>query len=387
MKYRVTCLTPTLVGDGQRLSPIDYMVWKEHVNVLDQRRIFKLLAKGPRLEGYLSQIRKAEKLDFANWGGFAQNFAGRRITFEDPALAAVWEKQRAEALFIPTFAAGPAGPYLPASALRGALHTALLFHRWQDVIWERVQQRIDRDKDARRLAEPAEEFAIGLGGSSRMRSFGLADTAHVAASAMKVYLLRTANLVERGGRFELAWKTSSRGNAEPRRVDESAAVFCEMASPGTVFEGDWFARKYLANPEMLRALRWKEPVRSKTIMEAANAFSACLLAIHRRYASLAGLKALDESLGRLESRLEQARASSNSCLLAVGWGTGFLSKTGHPETDGERYRKLLRQLPPFSGVSQSGRPFPKTRRVVFLAGQPAALPGWVHLEMEDPAAD
>ena len=28
MKYRVTCLTPTLVGDGQKLSPIDYMVWR-----------------------------------------------------------------------------------------------------------------------------------------------------------------------------------------------------------------------------------------------------------------------------------------------------------------------------------------------------------------------
>ena len=50
MRYRVTCLTPTLVGDGRRLSPIDYMVWKDHVNVLDQWRIFRLLAKGPRLE-------------------------------------------------------------------------------------------------------------------------------------------------------------------------------------------------------------------------------------------------------------------------------------------------------------------------------------------------
>ena len=54
MKYRVTCLTPTLVGDGERLSPIDYMVWKDQVNVLDQQRIFRLLARGPRLEGYLA---------------------------------------------------------------------------------------------------------------------------------------------------------------------------------------------------------------------------------------------------------------------------------------------------------------------------------------------
>ena len=29
MRYRLTCLTPLLVGDGSKLSPIDYMVWKE----------------------------------------------------------------------------------------------------------------------------------------------------------------------------------------------------------------------------------------------------------------------------------------------------------------------------------------------------------------------
>ena len=66
MKYRLKALTPLLVGDGRRLSPMDYMVWKDQVNVLDQHRIFRLLAKGPRLEGYLSQLRKAERLDFAS---------------------------------------------------------------------------------------------------------------------------------------------------------------------------------------------------------------------------------------------------------------------------------------------------------------------------------
>ena len=86
MNYRVTVLTPTLVGDGSKLSPIDYMVWRDQVNVLDQTRIFRLLSKGPRLEGYLTQLRKATKLDFASWGGFAQNYAGRRIPFEDAAL-------------------------------------------------------------------------------------------------------------------------------------------------------------------------------------------------------------------------------------------------------------------------------------------------------------
>ena len=77
MNYRLTCLTPTLVGDGQRLSPIDYMVWKDHVNVLDQWRIFRLLAKGPRLEGYLSQLKKADKLDFASWGRSEERRVGK----------------------------------------------------------------------------------------------------------------------------------------------------------------------------------------------------------------------------------------------------------------------------------------------------------------------
>jgi len=92
MRYRLTCLTPLLVGDGRKLSPIDYMVWKDQVNVLDQWRIFRLLAKGPRLEGYLNQLKTATKLDFASWGGFAQNFAGRRIPFENAAYAAYWNR-------------------------------------------------------------------------------------------------------------------------------------------------------------------------------------------------------------------------------------------------------------------------------------------------------
>ena len=132
MKYRVTCLTPTLVGDGQKLAPIDYMVWKDHVNVLDQRRIFRLLAKGPRLEGYLAQLKKADKLDFASWGGFAQNFAGRRIPFEHASSVPVWERAHSENLFIPTFATSPSGPYLPATAIKGALRTGAVFDRWTE---------------------------------------------------------------------------------------------------------------------------------------------------------------------------------------------------------------------------------------------------------------
>ena len=141
MNYKVTALTPLLVGDGRELSPIDYMVWKDQVNVLDQARIFSLLARGPRLEGYLTQLRKATKLDFASWGGFAQNFSQRRIPFENAASTAIWNAAPSESLFIPTFAADYRGPYLPASALKGALRTGLVFSRWSAATMERVAGR------------------------------------------------------------------------------------------------------------------------------------------------------------------------------------------------------------------------------------------------------
>jgi CRISPR-associated protein Csm5 len=384
MIYEVTCLTPTLVGDGQKLAPIDYMVWKDHVNVLDQRRIIKLLAKGPRLEGYLAQVRKAEKLDFASWGGFAQNFAGRRIPFEHTSLTGTWERQHAEHLFIPTFASGPAGPYLPASALRGALHTALMTSRWSDHLLKQLEEKFAGDRLPRRPAELAEDAAVGGEGYSRMRSISLADSVVVPATAMKVFLVRTSTLVARGGgKLELGWKQAGRGTVDGRRADESTPIFCEMAPEGTTFRGKWSERAFLSQPEVLRALRWKEALPAAKLLSAANESAKRMLALHKQYAETAGLRRLNETVAKLEQRLAEVSAAGNGCLLPLGWGGGFLSKAGHPDPSQEGFRRLLRQLPYYARAIQSGLPFPKTRRIVFQGGEPATLPGWVELRLSE----
>jgi len=91
------------------------------------RRIFRLLARGPRLDGYLAQLKRAERLDFASWGGFAQNFAGRRIPFEHSSAAVHWERARERKPPHPDLRRRYTGPYLPGSALRGALRTGMVF--------------------------------------------------------------------------------------------------------------------------------------------------------------------------------------------------------------------------------------------------------------------
>jgi CRISPR-associated protein Csm5 len=313
MNYQVTCLTPTLVGDGHKLSPIDYMVWKDQVNILDQNRIFKLLSKGPRLEGYLAQLKKATKLDFASWGGFAQNFAGRRIAFEHASGAAEWNKTSAEYCVIPTFSSGPTGPYLPGAAIKGALRTSLLVNAWKDSLLA--------DLPSRRPGEAAEKATIG----SRTRSILASDSNTVPDSTFKIYMVKTATM-QGTTNLQLGWKP--------------IPDFAEMAVPGAVFQGNW------------RDDREHHGINRKKVFAAANDYAS----------------------------LEQAR-TSGSCVLVIGWGGGFVSKSAVLDTSNPDYRKILQAHPFYERAIRSGLPFPKTRRIVYQNNQPATLAGWVELKL------
>ena len=375
MKYRLTCLSPTLVGDGQRLAPIDYMVWKDHVNVLDQRRIFRLLAKGPRLDGYLSQLKKAEKLDFASWGGFAQNYAGRRIPFEHPSSAQYWEKTRAENLFIPTFSTGPSGPYLPGTAIKGALRTGVVHGKLTPRLLNELSSRaISEGRLPRNPGRSIEEGAIGAGGADSMRLVSASDSETVPESSFKIYLLRTSTLEARGGgKFELAWKQSPRGSV--KRLEDGTPSFAEMAVPGTIFEGEWHENTFAAKS------RNKGPVDASNMFELANTYAEQLLQVQKQYSEWTGLAILKATLDQLASRLAEIRQASRGCLLALGWSAGFLSKVAYLNTQDDWSRQILRQVSFYARAIQSGLPFPKTRRIVFLANQPATLAGFVHLEI------
>lgn len=381
MRYRLTCLTPLLVGDGRKLSPIDYMVWKDQVNVLDQWRIFRLLSKGPRLDGYLAQLKRADKLDFASWGGFAQNFADRRIPFESAAYSAYWNRASGESLHIPTFAAGASGPYLPGAAIKGALRTGMVSAHWKSGMLSEMAARLQGgERLPRRLAEGAEEQAVGSAGISRMRLVSVADSAPVNVALFKVYLLRVSTLQPRGGAYALGWKQSPRGAVDGARPDDSTPVFAEMAAPGSVFEGNWQEKSFYTQPEIRRAVRWQESFNRERIFEAANNYAGRLLELHQQYAAWTGLELLAHQIADLQKRLDDAR-QAGQCLLSMGWGGGLLSKSAWLDTTDASYRQILQNVSLYSRALSSNLPFPKTRRIVFVNNKPASLPGWALLEV------
>ncbi|MDP9053748.1 MAG: type III-A CRISPR-associated RAMP protein Csm5 [Acidobacteriota bacterium] len=376
VNYRLTVLTPTLVGNGDKLSPIDYMVWRDQVNVLDQPRIFRLLSKGPRLEGYLEQLRKATKLDFASWGGFAQNYADRRIPFEDPSYTLYWERAQAESLSIPTFAVSKEGPYLPGAAVKGALRTAWIFaHAKASALTELAE------KPSRRPAERMEQQSAGSGGSDRMRAISVADSGAKTRDPFRIYMLRLAILTAKAPQqYALGWKQTGRGAVDGRRPDDGTPTFAEMADPGASFEGIWRENAFLNREEVRQVLRWSGPVTHERLFDAANRYAEKQLELHAQYAAWTGLETLATSISALQAKLAEAR-TNGGCLLAIGWGAGFLSKSAAIGIEEQEHRKVLETLPYYEQAIKSGLPFPKTRRIVFLKNKPATLPGWVELKI------
>jgi CRISPR-associated protein Csm5 len=194
-----------------------------------------------------------------------------------------------------------------------------------------------------------------------------------------VYLLRVSTLESRGGKYELGWKQAPHGSA--KRAEDSTPIFAEMAVPGTAFEGDWDESAFLRRPEISKALRKRAPLDTASMLNSVNAYTEQLLRIHKQYATWTGLAILSNMLDQLAERLVQIREANRGCLLPLGWGAGFLSKAAFLDTKDDAFRQILRQVPFYARAIQSGLPFPKTRKIVFLGNQPATLPGFVHLEV------
>ena len=325
IRWRLTVLTPTLVGDGKRLAPIDYMVWKDQVNVLDQSLIFRRLAGTPRMDGYLAELSRAKRLEFKSWGGYAQSYAVRRIPLEDPGLSAQWEAARDEDIFIPTFHAGPQGKILPATAIKGALKTALL------------GARVSVDQMASARHQAAGKLLLGL---------RLGDGSPAADEQYKVYYSRVAAPVKAGG-ADLRWK--------------AAPTFVECAVPGTVFSGRGSLEEDLTND-----------------LAAASSHSRQTLDRQRQFATTHRIGKLAQTLDAVAA----AVAANDGCLLSIGWGGGFVSKSIATGPRLVAARALLETVPGYREALATAFAFPKSQRILNLSGEPGTVPGWVRFDYD-----
>jgi CRISPR-associated protein Csm5 len=269
--------------------------------------------------------------------------------------------------------------------LKGALRTACVWSRWNAAVLAEIAGRMEGERGLRRPGAAAETMTFGNAGSDPMRVVAAGDSGVVAGDRFRVYLVRVATLQasKSAGALELAWKQSPRGSVPAQRVQDSTAQFVEMAVPGAEFQGSWTQNEFLRRPEVARANHWRGRHDSSELLRIANDWAAGLLAAQRQYAESARLTRVGESVRAVEAELGRVRESGSGCLLSLGWGGGLLTKAAFTDTSSEEYRRILRQLPAFAQAVRTGLPFPKTRKIVFAGGEPAAFPGWVRLSLAD----
>jgi CRISPR-associated protein Csm5 len=337
-----------LTGSGEQLTPIDYMVWQNEVRVLDQERIFKLLARNPRLESYLDQLRKSERLDWAQWGGYAQNYSSARIPFASAGLSSIWEKARNEDLYIPVFARGGGRRILPGSALKGAFRTAFLMGAVSEekraAVWTECASAGSRSKSAAVLES-------AMDGRRKLDTLGFADV-RIPADSFRIYQSRV--LVLRSAETKPGAAKASPAEWKPGQQ------FVEMAKPGTVMEGRGVVPGPVIESIRVQVRRW--------------------LDVHMAFARHSALAPLQETVQMLIS--EEAKLSGQACLLPLGWGAGFASKALLPDLTTPESRMLFQAMPGMRRGFAVGLPFPKTRRVALDGAGGAALCGWVRVELQ-----
>ena len=161
MRYRLTCLTPVLVGDGESCRPST--TWCGRTTSACSTSAASS-ACWPRARASKAISRNSKRP--TSWtsppGADSRRTSPiRRIPFEHPSSSAYWERASGETLNIPTFSSGASGPYVPGAAIKGVLRTGMLFASLKPGMLRDVAQLFQGDRPPRRPAEGPEAQALG----------------------------------------------------------------------------------------------------------------------------------------------------------------------------------------------------------------------------------
>jgi CRISPR-associated protein Csm5 len=233
-------------------------------------------------------------------------------------------------------------PYLPGSSLKGALRTSLAWHAWKE---RQYQLKIDQMKSNPKWA--AQNIEQSLFGSNPnqdwLRALHVGDSSPVSPEQMTIV---NARVLTRGGELgspiELEALRSETQLKLTVKLDR--ALFSEWARQGE--------------------LRLSERVWLEQLMQIVQTHS-----VHRIQRELAWYKPIPNAI-RLVELYQQlsktARLGSQRCLIQLGWGTGWESKTlgSHLSHTPNILAQVIANYRLARGRRKEGDPFPKSRRVV-----------------------
>lgn len=360
----LSTLTPLHIGSGRDLlNEYDYAIfqgrtWRINENALldaqdvDDPRLAEQLARTPPAQ----LLRKPQ--DFRPDSDFFRYVV--QGTPRSQAEGAQLKEQIKNAFD---------GLYLPGTSLKGAIRTALA---WQ--LWRQQRLRPNIGKIGRRRQWAGQQYEQELLGRTpnfdTLRALQVSDSKPVEADRL---VILNASVMGRGG--HLGAPIEMEALAPDTTLQFTMKVDNQLFSEWAVGNG-----LQLGGADLLENL--------------PRAIHSHSLTLARKEAAWFGPIRGAERVADFYRQVVESRPGSRRFLVALGWGTGWESKTfgSHLQADPALMERLINDFRLARGRRNSGDPFPKSRRVAVRTdtdrqGRPIAAPvaplGWCLVEMEE----
>jgi CRISPR-associated protein Csm5 len=363
VKLGLEILTPTQAGSGEELlKDFDYIDRAGEVFIVDQAQSFNVVASGNLA------------LDSLMVSGFKLNdlvkAAGQDFGYRIPWLS---NKQKIPDKLREQVKDAFNRPYLPGSALKGAIRTALIAEWLRATPTAVYTHLLPKKKGSKNWA--AQELMQTLTGKDAKQDiFRPFKTTDVLFNSSDLCLA------------DIRWLNENRWRSmvQKKSFDDwkvADGICAEVLKPGSItlatLQWDGF---------LLSDSCWQQKGTIANILPKDFAGLKELLNKHAKYRlgkeiefyQTQGKQQPKDECQRILTQLEK---DPDAAYLQLSWGSGWRGMTG--DWASEDQIKSFREL---FGLGKPGRPFPKTRRLV-VNGEPKLPLGWIRLLPYETVAD
>lgn len=277
--------------------------------------------------------------------------------------------------------------YIPGSSLKGAIRTALLWraaHRYGAEVFP--MDKLPRDNDAAKASQSFEKDLTTVEGSDRddfpyydlFRAMNISD-AHVTGTQRPLHLVNIKPVQFKNGQID----------------NQQTWIDLEAVDSAQMFQTILNYNTFLVESEY--RLGWNEG--QKELLDSNPVMLARYLNRHSKKRIKAEIDYLRrETRGNSEledackdwlifyAKLDQQPLADNECLIQLGWGGGWDSKTfgSYLQKNEADFVEIVNRFSlKKKGKLKIGERFPKSRRMMVKDDQPRLPLGWVKITIEE----
>lgn len=360
VKLGLEIITPTQSGSGAELfKELDYIERNQMAFIVDQQASFNAVASG----NLALDTQRLSGNRLSDWVTAAGQDFGYRLPWLG-STAKVPEKFREQ------LKDAMNRPYLPGSAIKGAIRTALIAEWLRSMPSKSFEHLLPRFGKAPSKQWAAKKLMDEITGKDAkqdiFRSFKVKDT-FFASADLRLADIRWLN--------ETRWRSMTKKKSFDNWHDGDG-IYAEILQPSALglltLQWDGFLLSDVSKWQQATAISNIAPKDYDDLPQHLNQHAKYRLEREIQFYKKQGKAAPEQECQRILSMIQQ---DQHSAYLQMSWGSGWRGMTGDWASDNlvEQFRQLYPR-----DLGRPEKTFPKTRRLV-VSGEPKLPMGWVRL--------